>query len=355
MRKRNMILALAMIPMMGFAQSLSVGNADINLGQVLFRSPAKATFLLTNTSSETVKIEDVDTGCGCVSANYEQGDIAPGQQVAIDVAYNSELLGHFTRFITVKDNKGNAPLELTLSGVVVTEVENYSGEYPYELGGLRIDVNDIEFDDVRKGDRPMLDIHVMNPTGQYIEPVLMRLPTYLRAEMIPSRIAPKKGGVIRLTLNSNLIHSMGLTQSNIYLAKSSSEKVSEDREIPVSVILLPEQVAQDDASFKNTPHCQLSASVLDMTDFAGKDKLKREVVLTNTGKSNLEIQSLQMLTRGLEVVLPKRTLKPGESTKMKITGNAAQLAKVRTRPRILMITNDLSNPKVVIEIQPPSL
>lgn len=351
MKKRNIFMTLAMLPLMGLAQSLRVTNADINLGQVLFRTPAKATYLLTNTSSETVRIEDVDTGCGCVVAEYQKTDIAPGQQARIDVVYNSEILGTFTRFITVKDSKGGDPLELTLSGKVVTQIESYVGDYPYELGGLLTDVNDIEFDDVRKGDRPMLDIHVFNPTGQYVEPVLMRLPPYLRAEMMPSRIAPKKGGVIRVTLNSNAIHSMGLVQSNVYLAKSASEKVSEDKEIPVSVILLPEQLAQDDAALKTMPHCNVSASVLDMTDFAGKEKLKREVILTNTGKSNLEIQSLQMLTRGLEVVLPKRSLKPGESTKMKITGNAAQLAKVRTRPRILMITNDLSNPKVVIEIK----
>lgn len=340
-----------MLPLMGFAQSFRVANADINLGQVLFRAPAKATFLLTNASSETVRIDEVDTGCGCLQAEFPKGNIAPGQQVSVNVVYDSKLLGTFTRFITVRDSKGGAPLELTLSGKVVTEVENYSGDYPYNLGGLLTDVNEIEFDDVRKGDHPMLDIHVMNPTGQYIEPVLMRLPTYLRAEMLPSRIAPKKSGVIRVMLNSNLIHSMGLVQSSVYLAKSPSEKVSEDKEIPVSVILLPEQVAQDDAYLKNAPHCQLSSSSVDMTDFMGKEKLKREVILQNTGKSNLEIKSLQMLTRGFEVVLPKRILKPAESIKMKITGYASQLKKVKGRPRILMITNDVTNPKVVIEIK----
>lgn len=351
MRKKNILMALAMLPIMGFAQSFNATNSNIDLGQVQYKTHANGTFTLKNLSSKSVKITEVDTGCGCLVADYPQGEIAPGQQFDIKVTYDAHLLGYFMRYILVRDSEGGAPLELKLSGRVVTEVENFSGDYPYELGGLLADVNSIEFDDVRKGDRPMLDIHVMNPTGQYIEPVLMRLPSYLRAEMIPSRIAPKKGGVVRVTLNSSAIHSMGLSQSTVYLAKSASEKVSEDKEIPVSVILLPEQLAQDDATLKKAPHCQLSESVVDMTDFAGKEKLKREVILQNTGKSNLEIKSLQMLTRGFEVVLPKRTLKPTESIKMKITGYASQLKKVKGRPRILMITNDAASPKVVIEIK----
>lgn len=351
MKKKNMLMAIAMLPLMGFAQSFNATNSSIDLGQVMYNTHANGTFTLKNLSSKSVKITDVDTGCGCVVADYPKESIAPGQQIDIRVTYDAHMLGYFMRYILVSDSEGGDPLELKLSGRVVTEVENFSGDYPYELGGLLTDVNSIEFDDVHKGDHPVQEIHVMNPTGQYIEPVIMRLPSYLRAEMIPSRIAPKKGGVIRVTLNSNVIHSMGLNQSSVYLAKSASEKVSEDKEIPVSVILLPELLAQDAAAIKAGPHCQLSSSVIDMTNFAGKEKAKGEVVITNTGKSILEIKSLQMLTRGFEVVLPKRTLKPAESIKMKITGYASQLKKVKGRPRVLMITNDVTNPKVVIEIK----
>jgi hypothetical protein len=43
-------------------------------------------------------------------------------------------------------------------------------------------------------------------------------------------------------------------------------------------------------------------------------------------------------------------LEPGESTKLKITANKDQLKKVRTKPRVLMITNDPDNAKVVLEL-----
>ena len=50
------------------------------------------------------------------------------------------------------------------------------------------------------------------------------------------------------------------------------------------------------------------------------------------------------------MTLGKRTIVPGGTTSLKVTAFADQLAKVRTRPRVLMITNDPKRPKVVITI-----
>jgi hypothetical protein len=57
-----------------------------------------------------------------------------------------------------------------------------------------------------------------------------------------------------------------------------------------------------------------------------------------------------MFTKGMTVTLDKRELQPGESTKMKITVDRAQVMKARQRPRVLMITNDPDHAKVVIKV-----
>ena len=54
---------------------------------------------------------------------------------------------------------------------------------------------------------------------------------------------------------------------------------------------------------------------------------------------------------GLQVQLKKSKIQPGETVKMKVTAVAADLKKSRAKhPRILMITNDPENAKVVIRI-----
>ena len=46
------------------------------------------------------------------------------------------------------------------SGVVKTDLRDYSGDYPVAMGDLLLDADDIEFDDVNKGDVPVKEIHI---------------------------------------------------------------------------------------------------------------------------------------------------------------------------------------------------
>ena len=352
MRKNQILIPLmAMLTMSVSAQKIKVNNPEINLGQVRYCVPATATFTMKNTGALPVAIKDVDTGCGCTTVSYPKGEIAPGQEFQFSVTYDAKLLGHFTRVVTIFDDSASEPFDVTVNGQVVMNVENYTGEYPEKLGDLYADRNFLEFDDVYKGEKQVQDIHIINPTGQYVEPVVMHLPAYLRADVSPKRLAPKQAGVIHFTLNGAYIHSSGLNQASIYLGKQLGEKVSEDKEIEVSAVLLPQKNEPTAQELANSPRMELSTALVDFHDFGGKAKKKVEILVSNKGKSDLKIETMQMFTPGLEVTLPKRTLRPGESTKMKITGIADVIKKLRTRPRILMITNDFNLPKVIIEVR----
>jgi hypothetical protein len=57
-----------------------------------------------------------------------------------------------------------------------------------------------------------------------------------------------------------------------------------------------------------------------------------------------------MFTGGLQISLNKRKLHPGEMAKLKVTVFRDDIKKVRTRPRILMISNDPDKSKVTINI-----
>jgi hypothetical protein len=69
------------------------------------------------------------------------------------------------------------------------------------------------------------------------------------------------------------------------------------------------------------------------------------------GKTTLRITSMQLFTTGLKVTLSKQVLEPNETATLRITGIAAELAKLRRSPRILMITNDPDHAKVIITIK----
>ena len=215
---------------------------------------------------------------------------------------------------------------------------------------LHTDVNNIEFDDVNRGERPQAKIHIKNNTTQMAQPILMHLPNYLSADVSPSRIAPGRAGVATITLNSKLIRDYGLTQTAIFMGFVPGDKVNPDNELTVSAVLLPEFDDQATAAHMPQPKMQLSATKLDLGTFGRKKKLKGQIFIQNIGKSMLEIENVQMFTSGLEISLNKSKLEPGQTAKLKVTAIAAQLKKAKSKPRILMITNDPELPKVIIDI-----
>lgn len=339
-------MALTIIPVS--AQRIIVSNDIIDCGQVLFQKPVTAEFEIANRGSRQLKIADVRTDCGCTVVDMPPKSISKGEKVKIRATFNAQQMGHFQKQIGLFC-KGNKPIILTMKGVVVSEILDFYGKYPFTIGSLLSDKNDIEFDDVNKGDQPIQKIHIMNPTGQTVQPVVMHLPGYLQAEVSPSKIAPKHKGVITLTLNSAMLHDFGLTQTSTYLGANPGEKISNDKELSVSAVLLPAFDTIDNAKQINIPKLKLSSQTLDLV-FNGKDNAKGTIEITNIGKSLLEINSLQMFTQGLQISLSSTKIQPGQTAKLKVAANAEELKQARSKPRILMITNDPYMAKVIIDI-----
>ena len=250
----------------------------------------------------------------------------------------------------VVSNGSQKPVYLTMRGVVVPEVLDYTGNYPLAMGDMLYDNNELEFDDVNKGDAPVQEIHILNNGTTKMDPRLLHLPPYLTALVTPEKLEPAKAGTIAITLNSEKLRDFGLNQTSVYIAKKLGEKVSQDNEVPVSAVLLPDLKDYDAVSKALAPQLQISATDVDFTDFGGKSKKTAEILLVNTGKTTLEIRSMQMFTRGIKLTLSSTKLEPSQSATMKITGIADDLQKVRTKPRILMITNDPDHTKVIINI-----
>lgn len=329
------------------AQRLTTSQAVYDCGQVMFRRPVSAAFTLRNKSGKTVRISRIETSCGCTTATAATTTVGGGRELTVTATFDAKQLGHFVKDITIWEEGQKEPLELTLKGVVVTEIKDFSGTYPHAIGQIRADRNEVEFDDVSSGQHPTTTLHILNATGSAIEPVVMHLPDYLRAEVSPTRLMPEQGGEIRLTLLSEKLRGMGLTQTSLYLGTRPGDKVSPEKELPATVVLVPSFEGTGDEA----PSLLLSDTIMRREAMSGKpEKMRGEIMLQNIGRRELVVSALQMFTAGLTVSLGKTRLEPGETTKLRIEANATVLAQQKSRPRILMITNDPRRPKVIITI-----
>lgn len=342
-----LMLAAAM-PLM--AQRVEVSQPVIDCGQVQYRHPVSVKFEARNQSGHQIQITDVRTSCGCTAVDYPREAIAHGRTFAVTATYDARQMGTFAKEVALYVRGASVPVYLTLRGRVVAEVVDYTGTFPLTLGALRADKSDIEFDDVNSGERPFHRIHVLNSSSKPMQPQVMHLPDYLQAQVSPSTIAPGKSGVVTLTLLSDRLRDYGLTQTSVYLGAYPGDRVAANKEVSVSVVLLPGFGQLTDRARELSPKLELSATELDLGSFDGKKKKRGDITITNHGRTPLEIRNIQMFTTGLELSLSSRTIAPGASARLRVTAVASGLKRARSKPRVLMITNDPDHAKVVIGV-----
>lgn len=351
MNNKSIILSLlAMASLDAMAQRISAKNEIIDCGNVLYESPVTVKFELTNKGNE-LNIDQVRVSCGCTTADYPRQTIHRGDPFTVTATYDARQLGHFEKEVALFCNSSTKPFYLKMRGVVVEEANDFTGNFSYKVGGLMVDKNDVEFDDVNRGDYPVQLIHIRNNTPETVSPVIMHLPSYITATVSPTHIAPGKTGVASLKLDSRKLRDLGLTQTSVFLGKKPGEKVSLDKEISVSAVLLPDFDNMSETQLANAPKINLSETTLDLGSFGDKSSKSGIIFIENTGRSELDIRSMQMFTSGMSVKLNKSKLKPGEQAKLKITVNKKLLRSARSKPRVLMITNDPTQPKVVVKVK----
>lgn len=334
----------------GMAQpKASFDKQTCEFGTILWKNPATATFKVTNEGDKPLVLTNVTTSCGCTVADWTRTPIAPGASGTVTATFDAKALGHFHKRVGIYCNAAERPLYLSIRGEVTADPHK-ALVLPYRIGDIKLDKDMIEFDDANKGGKPSVELVVANFSDDPYTPVLMHLPPYLTAEATPEKLAKGGYGKIKVTLDTDQLPKFGLTTSTVYLARFPGDKVGDDNAIPVSAVLLPDFSHLTPQQRDNPPAVRLSATELTLLPLGEKEKKSQTVLVTNVGKSDLEITDLQVFNSALGVQLKKRVLKPGMSTKMKVTAYGKYLNRVKGTPRVLMITNDPNCPKVIVKV-----
>lgn len=331
---------------------ISFERETYDFGAIMWKQPIMAKFEFTNTGNKALVIHNVESSCGCIVASWTKKPVRPHHKGVIEAVFDAKMLGHFHKFVRVYSNATTRPFDLSMTGVVSADVVDYSHNYPIQIGNIHLDTDHIEFADANKGDQPTFELKVANGSSKDYAPVLMHLPSYIEAKAIPEKLAPKETGIIRLTFHSEKYPFLGINRTNVYLARYPGDKVGEDNQLDVISVLLPDFSKLTAAQRAMAPVVQLSATEIDFGEMGNKKTLKKHITITNTGRSDLKMEDIQVTSPALNVSLKKQVLAPGKSTKMYISVNAKYLrSNAKRTPRVLMITNDPKHPKNEITIK----
>jgi len=78
-------------------------------------------FKFTNEGKTPLILSNVRSSCGCTVPSWTKEPVAPGNEGAIKVVYNTNNVGNFNKSITVTSNAKNSQVILQIKGSVTAK------------------------------------------------------------------------------------------------------------------------------------------------------------------------------------------------------------------------------------------
>ena len=99
-------------------EAISLKETSFDFGKIPQSHPVTHEFEVTNISTDTLKIVNVQASCGCTTPVWKKDPVAPGANTIINVGYNAASQGPFEKTITILYNAGLAKT-ITIKGEVL--------------------------------------------------------------------------------------------------------------------------------------------------------------------------------------------------------------------------------------------
>lgn len=109
-------------------------------------APSTYIFKFENAGDRTLNIDRLVTTCSCASASIDKKEVKPGERAEIAVRYNPKgHPGRFERRIFVYASGENDPAAVLKLTVNVENGKDLSGEWPVQMGPIRLRRSSVEF------------------------------------------------------------------------------------------------------------------------------------------------------------------------------------------------------------------
>jgi hypothetical protein len=131
MKKLFLFASAAILSISVFAQSqkaedvIKFKELTYDFGKIKQGSPVTHDFDFTNVSSSPVIIESAVPSCGCTTPVKPEGAIQKGKDDKIKAGFNAANVGPFNKSITIKVAGVDLPVQLKITGEVLT-IDDYA-------------------------------------------------------------------------------------------------------------------------------------------------------------------------------------------------------------------------------------
>lgn len=100
------------------AAEITFENETVDYGTIPHKAEPYREFVFTNTGKEPLIISNCKGSCGCTVPKCPTTPIAPGATGKIQVRYDTNRIGPFSKSVTVVSNAKSSPKVVRIKGVV---------------------------------------------------------------------------------------------------------------------------------------------------------------------------------------------------------------------------------------------
>lgn len=132
MKKFMLVLSTVLFTTVLFAQTATQKKAEDyvkfkdmthDFGKIKQGVPVTYDFAFINVADKPIVIESATANCGCTTPVKPEGAIAKGKVDKITAGFTAQTVGIFNKIIYVKVAGVDTPIEIKITGEVLTEVD----------------------------------------------------------------------------------------------------------------------------------------------------------------------------------------------------------------------------------------
>lgn len=353
MKKVLFIVTLFMVSL-GVGAQVAVTTMKLSENQHDFgvfkeeSGPQKYDFILTNTGSQPLVIKNVVASCGCTTPEWTRQPIPAGSTGKLTAIYDpKDRPGQFNKTLSVYTNTQPEVTIIVIKGEVTPREKTIEEIFTFPVGGVRFESPQLAFTNVKKTEKKIRVLPVINPSAVPVKIEFDQIPAHLTIKATPETLKPGQKGLIEGTYDATKNAGWGNVSDMIKVKLNGV--VQENVYFYISANLVEDFSSMTKEDLLNAPVLKLETNAVDLGKMKGSSQSDVEFKFTNAGKKDLIIRHVKS-TCGCTAVQQGSQgvgIKPGQSSSIKATFNSGGYSGKVTKA-IYIYTNDPKNSEVVL-------
>jgi len=305
-------------------------------------------FKYWNDGDTPVKINRVETSCGCTTPYWSTNEINPGDTNYLEARFETtNRLGKFDKSITVYTNSPQNPVFfLGIKGEVIKPIPQVSnGAAIPHLGELEFSDRIIQFDTLWDNQNMTRSIRITNNSdfaAKFQSLESYKLPQYVTITGYPETMEP--GESLKITVTIDGISAPGYGFGGFELPFISNHPGSPYTSVGISYSRKQYFPKLSKRQLRKAPRLSVNPQLHDFGKQRPGGFLKTKFTFQNKGKKPLEFKSINPDCPCIRLTIPKTILDAGES--MEIDALFDTVTKNGTKSMgIRIVCNDPTNPE----------